>query len=136
MADYKSQIEKYREKKEEIFSTHKTKDDVTLRTRELKNVPVEKTGKREKYSNAYRQILATDFDSAEWIGKEAPLRKHRKNINSNYKSLTGRKWGLSGAEQLKRKGEFETRRPWRWKNSSERTRKWIRILRMRTCSNP
>ena len=110
MADYKSQIEKYREKKEEIFSTHKTKDDVTLRTRELKNVPVEKTGKREKYSNAYRQILATDFDSTEWIGKEAPLRKHRKNINSNYKSLTGRKWGLSGAEQLKRKGEFETRR--------------------------
>ena len=109
MADfYDSKIGKYREKRDEIINTRKEKADVTTRTRELPKAPVEKKGKREAYSNAYRQILSTDFDTAEWIGKEASLRKHRKNIKKNYKSLTGRK--LSSDEQLKRKKEFADRR--------------------------
>jgi len=110
MREFETNVEKYRQQKQDIIDTHEKKKTGLDRTRVLSDVPVEKEKKSGKSLSAYRKILAADFDSADWISKEAPLRKHRKNINRNYKSLTGRKMGLSGEEKLKRKNEFEARR--------------------------
>ncbi|MBR6173551.1 MAG: hypothetical protein IKQ49_10360 [Eubacterium sp.] len=107
MSDFDSNVEVYRKKKQELINTGNVEETNTNVTRVA---PVLKEKKQDKYTNAYRKILAADFDTADWISKEAPLRKHRKNINNNYKSLTGRKSGLSSKEKLKRKDEFETRR--------------------------
>ncbi len=109
MPGFDSNIEKLKQKKE-IIDTQKKKETGKNLTRTLPKTPQLKERTKEKTTSAYRQILATDFQSADWISKEAPLRKHRKNINANYKSLTGRKRGLSSAEKLKRKDEFEARR--------------------------
>lgn len=110
MPGFDSNIEKLKQKKKEIVDTQKKKETGKNLTRTLPKAPQLKERTQEKTTSAYRQILATDFQSADWISKEAPLRKHRKNINTNYKSLTGRKRGLSSAEKLKRKDEFEARR--------------------------
>ena len=110
MKEFDEKLGTYREKRDKLISTLKTKTEEKKNTRTLPPKEVQKESRKENYSNAYRQILASDFDNAKWISKAEPLRKHRKNINRNYKSLTGRKWGLSDAEKLKRKGEFEARR--------------------------
>lgn len=109
MGDYDDNIQQYREKKKTIIDTGSA--EKTIKERVLQSPKAaEKERQRETYSKSYRQILATDFDSEEWIGRKTELRKHRKNINKNYKSLTGRKWGLSGEEKLKRKKGFDERR--------------------------
>ena len=110
MPEFDSNIKKYREKKEEILATPQKKEKETGSANILSNAPALKEKKREDSKDAYRKILAADFDNAEWISLEAPMRKHRKNIAKDHKALTGRKRGLSGKEKLQRKTEFENRR--------------------------
>ena len=82
MPEFDSNIKKYREKKEEILATPQKKEKETGSANILSNAPALKEKKREDSKDAYRKILAADFDNAEWISLEAPMRKHRKNIGS------------------------------------------------------
>ena len=110
MSEFDKNVREYRRKKQNIIQTQKTEETGIKRTGLISNAPVEKERKQTGTTDAYRKILAADFDSEAWISKEQSLRKHRKNINANYKSLTGRKSGLSSQEKLQRKKDFEDRR--------------------------
>ena len=112
MPYFEENIKQYRKKKQETIVTQKenVKEKEKNRADVIQNAPIEKERKLKDSKTAYRKILEADFDNAEWISKEKSLRRHRENINNNYKSLTGRKWGLSSKEKQNRKNEFETRR--------------------------
>ncbi len=110
MSEFDENVHEYRRTKQDIIKTVKTEAADKINAGVLSNASAVKERKLEGSANAYMKILAADFDTADWISREAPLRKHRKNINENYKSLTGRKSGLSGKEKLRRKKEFEARR--------------------------
>ena len=110
MPYFEENIEQYRKQKQKLIVTDQKKVIEKKPAEKILKAPVEKEKKAEGSKSAYRKILAADFDNATWISKGSSLRKHRKNINKNYKALTGRKLGLSGEEKLKRKNEFEARR--------------------------
>lgn len=110
MAEYNTHIQEYRAKQNELLGS---KEDIErIRNRRREPLPSAHLINDETplHVDAYRQILACDFDSASWIKKDEAHRKHRKNINKNYKSLTGSKTDLGDVEQKKRKMEFEQRR--------------------------
>ena len=112
---FNDELNKLKQKKNDaIFEkTSQSQDKYALPEVSLmSNEHVNKSSQKASvYTSAYRQILEHDFTSKAWIGRTADKRKHRKHINSNYKTITGKKWtGLSSEEKDLRKTEFEGRR--------------------------
>ena len=115
MTNYSEELNSLEQKKRTAIFDTQSKTQNTLNVPENISVPGEhlnkSTQKTSAYKSAYRQILEHDFTSQAWIGETREKRKHRKNINSNYKTITGKKWtGLSTEEKDSRKTEFEDRR--------------------------
>lgn len=115
MGIYNEEIENLEKKKQSavLKTGSKTGDrSAALKSELIRDEhAVRSAQKTDEYKSAYRQILEHDFTSQAWIGKSAQKRKHRKNINSNYKTVTGKKrTGLSDNEKNLRKSEFEDRR--------------------------
>ncbi len=71
---------------------------------------------RNSKKEAYIKMLSFDYQIQEWIDKpeqhadKKQKRNTRKNIDENYKAVTGNKSGLSSATLKKRKAEFTERR--------------------------
>ena len=78
---------------------------------------------REKYQDTRRKkyisILTHDFTGQKWIAKDKKDRKARRNINENFKLVTGIKKDLTGTQQQSRKDDFETRRDLSYLASNE-----------------
>ena len=114
MANYEDEIKTLEQKKRTaLFDTGlKSQENAAAENLIMPQAQKGKAAQKSSvYKSAYRQILEHDFTSQAWIGKTAEKRKHRKNINSNYKTVTGKKWtGLSSEEKDSRKKEFEDRR--------------------------
>lgn len=114
MGNYDEELSTLEKKKQSaLYGTKsQSQDQIAAPERMLLRDEQTKTSlQKDEYKNAYRQILEHDFTSEAWINKKKGKRKHRKNINSNYKTVTGKKWtGLSSDEKILRKEQFEGRR--------------------------
>ncbi|MCR5403597.1 MAG: hypothetical protein K6E91_07220 [Butyrivibrio sp.] len=113
MSDYIDDLKKMEKKKADALDATKSADvmEETLSKVTLPQKEQTRTRKQSFHTSAYRQILEHNFQSQAWINESEKNRKHRKNINANYKAVTGRKWtGLGSEEKNNRKKEFESRR--------------------------
>ena len=110
MGDFETKLNQYREKQTRLFGTEEKINELRNQTERSAGPVMQENLQKPLHVSAYRQILACDFESAAWIKKDKAHRKHRKNIDKNYKSLTGHKFGLPSHELKKRKAEFDARR--------------------------
>ncbi len=69
-----------------------------------------RAGFEDSIKEKFQRILNHDYKSQKWISKDKNKRKARKNINANYKLVTGAKKNLTSRQKLERKAEFESRR--------------------------
>ena len=113
-------FEKFQEKKINTINTGiNEKSEKTLNIPKNPGVPngavlqsgqKARAGFEDSIKEKFQRILNHDYKSQKWISKDKNKRKARKNINANYKLVTGAKKNLTSRQKLERKAEFESRR--------------------------
>ena len=113
-------FEKFQEKKTSTINTGiNEKSEKTLNIPKNPGVPngaalqsgqKARAGFEDSIKEKFQRILNHDYKSQKWISKDKNKRKARKNINANYKLVTGAKKNLTSRQKLERKAEFESRR--------------------------
>ena len=76
----------------------------------LENVHKGEAKHEDVLQEKYKKILTHDYRSQKWITMSKDKRKARRNINTNYKLVTGARKNLTSRQQSERKAELDTRK--------------------------
>jgi len=75
----------------------------------FENLGVSRSSLFDRNTRIFEKILSSDFRNQVWIEKDSAVRKTRKNIDENYRLVTGQ-GGLGSKELKDRKDSFEKKR--------------------------